>query len=213
MATRSDQMPEGTDSIINGASETGGFEGGTGLGGVASGASVGPGSTSSTTDSAKSAASAAKEQIQDKASGLRDQASDKAREYALLGKDRAVGAIDNVTKLIDDAADAIEEKVGPNYGAYVRRASETLAGVSTTLQDKDVDELLDDAREVIRKSPALAIGAATALGFVIARIVKAGAPDPAPTPATSETPSTSSTPATDTGVGQSYSGEPLPPVS
>ena len=38
-----------------------------------------------------------------------------------------------------------------------------------------MDELVEDLRGFVRKSPAVAIGAAVGLGFVLARLAKAGA--------------------------------------
>ena len=37
-----------------------------------------------------------------------------------------------------------------------------------------VDEIVEGVREFVRKSPAVAIGAAAALGFVVARLFTAG---------------------------------------
>jgi len=37
--------------------------------------------------------------------------------------------------------------------------------------------LFADARELVKKSPAVAIGAAAALGFVVARLARSGIPD------------------------------------
>ena len=41
-------------------------------------------------------------------------------------------------------------------------------------RSKSVDDLLDSARELVRKSPGVAIGAAAAVGFVVARLLTAG---------------------------------------
>lgn len=116
----------------------------------------------------------AKAKIGEQAIGLKEQAADKARDYAAVGKDKAVAGLDNVIRLIDEAATTVDDKAGQQYGDYVRRAGEAVAGVATSLRDKDVDQLIDDARTVVRKSPALAIGAAIAVGFVAARLVKSG---------------------------------------
>ena len=105
---------------------------------------------------------------------LRSQAADKARAFATDGKDRAVSGLGSIQKLIDDAAATIDDKVGPQYGDYARKASDTVSGLASTLQGKEIDDLIEDAREAVRKSPALAIGAAAALGFIFARLVKAG---------------------------------------
>jgi len=123
---------------------------------------------------ARAAFAAAREKVGEQASGIKDQATGKTREYAALGKDKAVEGLDSVTRLIDDAASAIDEKAGQQYGDYARKAASAVANVATTLRTKDVDELLEDARGVVRKSPALAIGAAVAAGFVLARLVRAG---------------------------------------
>ena len=37
--------------------------------------------------------------------------------------------------------------------------------------------MIDEAREFVKKSPAVAIGTAAAIGFVLARLVKAGLDD------------------------------------
>ena len=39
---------------------------------------------------------------------------------------------------------------------------------------KDVDAIADDARALVRKSPGMVIGAAAAVGFVVARLLSAG---------------------------------------
>jgi ElaB/YqjD/DUF883 family membrane-anchored ribosome-binding protein len=54
----------------------------------------------------------------------------------------------------------------------ITRASESVAGFASTLRAKDVDELFQDAREAVKKSPAIAIGAAAAVGFLLARVIK-----------------------------------------
>ena len=122
---------------------------------------------STTFDSAKKA-------FADTASGFTEQASFKARDYAVQGKDRAVDALDNVANLVTDAADQVSERLGDQYGGYIRQAADAVSGLATTLRDKDTDELIGDARDVVRSSPAIAIAAAAAVGFLLARVVKSG---------------------------------------
>ncbi|MFS0736262.1 hypothetical protein ABC347_04350 [Sphingomonas sp. 1P06PA] len=150
-------FPEGTDSIITGA-------------GVDD-------TTNPSFDQTEpsSRTQAAKDKIAEKATDLKGQAADKARTYAVQGKDKATDALDGVSRLVEDAAGQIDEKVGEQYGAYARQAAQAISGLSTTLRNKDIDDLVAEARDAVRKSPALAIGAAAALGFVVARVIKAGA--------------------------------------
>lgn len=116
----------------------------------------------------------ARKAFADTASGFTEQASTKARDYVGQGKDRAVDALDNVAALVTDAADQVGERLGDQYGGYIRQAADAVSGLATTLRDKDADELIDNARDVVRSSPAIAIAAAAAVGFVVARVVKSG---------------------------------------
>lgn len=114
------------------------------------------------------------ETIRGSAAKAARQAGDKARELVNEGTTRAAGALDDVSRMVMDAADTVDEKVGANYGRYARSAADALSTFSTTLKDKNADDLIEDARGFVRKSPAVAIGIAAALGFVIARVMKAG---------------------------------------
>ena len=116
----------------------------------------------------------ARQQLKDASGKLTTQASDRARGFAEMGKERASGALDQLVQMLNDAAGQVDGKLGAQYGQYARSAADQVQGISSAVRDKDIDELLDDARAVVRKSPAVAIGAAAALGFVVARLIQAG---------------------------------------
>lgn len=107
---------------------------------------------------------------------LKAQAGDKVRDVASQGKERAAEALTNVTQLINDTAQTVEERLGPQYGDYVRRAASAVEGFGASIQNKEVDELFDDARNFVRRSPGIALGAAAAIGFLLVRVVKSGLP-------------------------------------
>jgi hypothetical protein len=75
---------------------------------------------------------------------------------------------------VDDTVQQIEDRLGPQYGDYARKASQALNRYADTLQNKDPEELVDDARELVRKSPAVALTGAAILGFGLVRLLKAG---------------------------------------
>jgi ElaB/YqjD/DUF883 family membrane-anchored ribosome-binding protein len=104
-------------------------------------------------------------------------ATDGARAAAEKGKDRATEAVGSIGKLIRDSAATIDENVGKQYGDYARSAAEMVEGFAGKMDAKDVDALAEDARHFVRKSPAVAIGAAAAIGFVLARLVRSGGKD------------------------------------
>ncbi len=115
-----------------------------------------------------------REVVKQEAEKLTGQASDKVRAFAEDGKARASGVLEELAQTIEDAATTIDEKIGVQFGGYARSASTAVFDVSRTLADKDVDELVDDARSFVKKSPGIAIGAAAAIGFVLARVVQSG---------------------------------------
>lgn len=119
------------------------------------------------------------ETLRDQASGFASQAGEKVRTAANAGKDRATGAMDDVATMVEDVARNLDEKLGTQYGDYARKAAGAVSGVATSLKSKDVDDLVDDVRTFVKEKPAVAIGAAAALGFVLTRLIKAGSDDKA----------------------------------
>ena len=179
MPPRNRELPEGTDHIINGAMETGaGTHASTGTSGSGAGAGfIGSGAGDDTGGTAAGKGGTAVSQLKDGAASLKDQATGKARDYAVDGKNRAAGALDDFSKAVQDSAQAIDERLGAEYGEYARRAADAVSGFADTLRTKDVDELFEDARAIVRKSPVVAIGTAAAVGFALVRLVKSGIPD------------------------------------
>lgn len=102
-----------------------------------------------------------------------------ARDAANTGKAKASSTLSDVSAMVEDVAKTLDDKVGGQYGDYARRAAGAVSGFADTLKSKEVDELLEDARNFVRQRPAVAIGAAAALGFILTRIVKAGDNDEA----------------------------------
>lgn len=117
---------------------------------------------------------AATSKMREEAGRVIGEAGDKARAYADTGKEKASGALDEFSKLMNDAAGSVDERLGEQYGQYARSAAGQISGLAESLRGKPVDELLDDARGFVKKSPAVAIGIAAGVGFVVARLLKSG---------------------------------------
>lgn len=116
----------------------------------------------------------AKQSVLDQVSKGREQATEKARTFADDGKAKAADALTQLSQLLTDAAGQVDEKLGEQYGQYARAAADRVQGFSSAIEDKSIDDLLADARELVRKSPAAAVGVAAGLGFVAARLIGAG---------------------------------------
>lgn len=114
------------------------------------------------------------EKVREHASSFVSQAADAARNAANEGKTRASETLETFAKVVENAATMVEDKVGPTYGGYARRAADGVSSFAEDLQNKDVDELVEDARVFVRNNPLVAIGAAAAIGFALTRVAKMG---------------------------------------
>lgn len=112
--------------------------------------------------------------LKDSAATITKSVGEKAKAYAEENKTKANGALDEFAQMINDAAATVDEKVGSQYGQYARTAADTVTGFSESLKSKNVDDLIADATTLVKKSPAIAIGAAAAIGFVLIRLVQSG---------------------------------------
>lgn len=100
------------------------------------------------------------------------QAKGKAGELATDGKGKVAEALLALGRAVFDTAPTVDEKLGAKYGDYARSASRSLQEASAKIDAKSVDELGEDAREMVRKSPGLAIGIAAVGGFLLARMFR-----------------------------------------
>ena len=155
MPPRDPELPEGTDQIVteDGGGSSGGFVARAGNGG--------------TTDKLVS-------QVREQVTSLRGQAGDKLRSVADDGKTKATGLLEDVAGIIEDAARSIDERLGGEYGDYAHRASSAVSGFAGRVREKSVDDIVDDTRDLVRQSPAVAIAAAAVVGFALMRVVRTG---------------------------------------
>lgn len=203
MADTTNKMPEGTDTVIE-AGGTGGTSGGAGRSGTigsaggastagnSAGARTGTTASDSQTDALITGTTASEESGSDGGSSsnggirgmlsnvttkARDEATGRARGFVGDGLKSGSATLGNISTLIGDTVAQIEEKLGPQYAGYARTASDSIQRYATTLENKDPDELVDDARELIRKSPGVALAGAAIIGFGLVRLLKAGMPE------------------------------------
>jgi hypothetical protein len=108
---------------------------------------------------------------------LAGQAADKTRGLVGQGLERSSEALANVSKLVGDTASGLDERLGEEYGDYARKAATAIDDVANSLASKDPDQLIEDTRNFVRKSPGVALAGAAIVGFALARLVKSGLDD------------------------------------
>ena len=155
MIDQNEQLPEGTDSIDAGASVS-----------------------SDTQEQLTVTKPTKRDQLVDKVktsgSKLADQAAGKTRGLVGQGLERSSEALASVSKMVGDAAAGIDERLGTEYGDYARKAAGAIEGAANSFASKTPDELIDDTRDFVKKSPGIALAGAAVVGFVLARLVKTG---------------------------------------
>jgi len=159
MADQNETLPEGTDSIVAGASRT---------------ETETEASLIVREPAAASTRSKAVESLRSGGEKLSGQAADKARGLVGQGLERSSEALANVSKLVGDTAAQLDERLGQQYGDYARQAATTIEETANRLATKDADELIDDTRTFVRNSPGVALAGAAVLGFALVRLVKSG---------------------------------------
>jgi ElaB/YqjD/DUF883 family membrane-anchored ribosome-binding protein len=100
------------------------------------------------------------------------EAKDKAYDYAAQGKAKTAEGMHKVSKLVEENAPAIDEKLGVQYGNYARSAAATIDDTATKLEQKSLEELGEDALQFVREKPVMAVGIAAGVGYMLARLFR-----------------------------------------
>ena len=114
----------------------------------------------------------ASDDLADQARSKSGEAREKASELANEGKTRASKAVFDLGKLVEEQGDAVDGAVGEKYGDYVRSAGKSIQDTAAKIEEKSFEEMGEDAKDFVRKSPALAVGVAAAAGFLLARLIR-----------------------------------------
>jgi hypothetical protein len=150
---KEETLPEGTDSIVAGASSE---------------------NEEALIVREPTARDKALDKIKSGTGKLSDQAAEKARGLVGQGLERGGEALANVSKLVGDTAAGLDERLGEEYGDYARKAASALEEAANKVSAKNPDELIDDTREFVARSPGVALAGAAIIGFALVRLVKSG---------------------------------------
>lgn len=114
-----------------------------------------------------------KEEIPEKAEALFEAAKKRGRGLLDRQKRAAVEELSSVAGVMRDAASKFEEKQEEGVGDYVRKAADYVESLSSTLNERDLEDLLHQGENLLRERPALSLGMTAGAGFVIGRFLRA----------------------------------------
>ena len=73
------------------------------------------------------------------------------------GLERSAEALANVSKLVGDTADGLDERLGQEYGDYARKAATAIEDTANKIASKNPDELIEDTRNFVRMTPVIPV--------------------------------------------------------
>jgi hypothetical protein len=94
-------------------------------------------------------------------------------DLAETGKADLVRNIASIAALVREVSTQVEHVGIEPFAGYARRTSSLVDDLHGSIRDRSVEDLIDDGRDLVRHNPEIAILAATIIGFIGARIIKA----------------------------------------
>lgn len=92
-------------------------------------------------------------------------------------KTRATDGLSVIAGAVRQTTQQLRNDQHDGLAQYVDRAADQLERFSNAIREKDIDELLRDARQIARRQPALFIGGSFAVGLLAARFLKSSRRD------------------------------------
>lgn len=119
------------------------------------------------------------QKMMDDAKSAADKAAEEARKYSSKkmeeGRDRAASELGKVAHAAATAASDLEGQQQETISRYVNEMADRVNMLAEGLRGKSVDQLVDDAKAIARKNPALFVAGSVAIGIGLSRFVKASA--------------------------------------
>jgi hypothetical protein len=91
------------------------------------------------------------------------------------GKSTAADQVDQVASALRSAGDELGGQ--SSLGTYANQLAESISRFGTRLRDGSIEDLMQDMQTAARRNPALFIAGGFAAGMVLARLIKASAPE------------------------------------
>jgi hypothetical protein len=105
------------------------------------------------------------------ADAMKDRARGMADEVKSKGSDQLAG----VSRAVHDAADRLGREM-PQAAGYIHSAADRLDGASTTLRERNIEDLISSFSNFARRQPAAAFVGSVLAGFALSRFLKSSTP-------------------------------------
>jgi ElaB/YqjD/DUF883 family membrane-anchored ribosome-binding protein len=139
-------------------------------------ASAGSGSSTDPKDQqtpdVAAAATEVTDQIKGQVTGLGHQVREQANSQFATQKDKLVDALDTVSLVLRQSGEHADLQDKEMLSHYVDQASQKISQWSDSLRNQDMNQILDETKNLAQRQPLLFMGGALALGFAGARFFR-----------------------------------------
>lgn len=116
------------------------------------------------------------DQVKNKAREAGQRAAERIESQASKQKERATGELGAIASALREAGDRLDRD-NMMSSRLVQAAADKLDDLSTSLDNRDIGEMVSEVRRWGRRNPGAFIGAAVAVGFLASRFLKASEDD------------------------------------
>lgn len=128
---------------------------------------------------ARSAGGSATEETRRQASRLAEEARQRGKSMLDQQKGNAVNQLSGLASALRQTASQCQEREDQRTtGRALEQAANGLERIADALRSRDVDTLMEQAADLMRRQPAIFIGGTIAAGFLLSRFAKSSAQRP-----------------------------------
>lgn len=114
----------------------------------------------------------AKEQVKEKAHHMKEDATERVRSGISSQKDRMTQGLETIADALRQTSRNLTEKNQGSIACYTEGIADQVDRFSGYFREKDINEFVHEAEDLARRRPGLFLGAAFAMGFLLARFLK-----------------------------------------
>lgn len=119
------------------------------------------------------AASDVKSSARQASQEAKQQAKQQATETLDQNRERAAEELDKIAHAARAAASELDEQQEEGLSNYVADMAQGIGSLANSLRQKNMDDLIQDAKQMARDNPALFLAGSVAIGFGLTRFAKA----------------------------------------
>jgi ElaB/YqjD/DUF883 family membrane-anchored ribosome-binding protein len=109
---------------------------------------------------------------QQQASQLMDKAQAQAKSRLTTQKQQATQGLQSLAQTLDQTSQQLQQQGQDSLAQYATKAGDQVEQLTHYLQQRDINELMDEAQDYARGHPISFLAGAFALGFTAARFLK-----------------------------------------